>query len=134
MIYERLKELRNKNGITQSDLAKFLNVSQGTIGNWESGNRTPDLEMIIKIALYFNVSTDYLLGKSDSIHFFNNINGNGNVIQHAENGYCSSIQSHTPIPLEAELIDCFNNLSREKQLKLLTYAYELAGTNNKEDL
>ena len=51
MIYERLKELRLANNLTQADFAAAFNISQGTIGNWESGKRTPDIEMIIKISI-----------------------------------------------------------------------------------
>lgn len=60
--YERLREARRKANITQVQLAKECNVSQGTIANWESGYRTPDLDMLRKIASLLNVSYDDLLG------------------------------------------------------------------------
>lgn len=60
--YERLREARRKANITQVQLAKECNVSQGTIANWESGYRTPDLDMIRKIASLLKVSYDDLLG------------------------------------------------------------------------
>ncbi len=62
MLKDKLKELRKKRGITQTDFAKAFNISVGTIGNWETGNREPDYEMLAKIADFFHVSTDYLLG------------------------------------------------------------------------
>lgn len=65
MFAEKLKKLRKEKGITQIDLAKILNVANGTIGNWESGNRQPDYITLQKIADYFNVSVDYLLGRAD---------------------------------------------------------------------
>lgn len=61
----RLKELRTKRKLTQSEFAKQFNISNGAIGNWESGKRTPDSDMLVKIANFFNVTTDYLLGNSD---------------------------------------------------------------------
>ena len=65
MFLSRLKGLRKLKGITQAELSHALNVSQGTVGNWESGTREPDFFMLAKIADYFNCSTDYLLGRVD---------------------------------------------------------------------
>ena len=57
-----LKALRENSKISQAVLAKELGVAQGTVGNWESGSRTPDLDMLVKIAKYFDVTVDHLLG------------------------------------------------------------------------
>lgn len=65
MFAERLKELRCENDMKQSDLAKVLGVSASTIGMYEQGRRTPDLEVLNKIATYFQVSVDYLLGRTN---------------------------------------------------------------------
>ena len=61
-----LKELRAKKGITQTDLAKSLGISASAIGMYEQGRREPDSDTLIAIANYFQVTTDYLLGKSDT--------------------------------------------------------------------
>jgi len=61
----RLLELRNEKGLTQRQLAKVLNISQGTYNNWENGNTEPSIEQIIKLADYFDVTTDLLLGRTD---------------------------------------------------------------------
>lgn len=62
-----LKRLRIERGLTQSALAKELNVTQNAIFNWENEKREPNLEMIRKIADYFNTSLVYLLdGKEDA--------------------------------------------------------------------
>lgn len=66
MLSSRLKELRKKNGITQVDFAKAFNISTGTIGNWETGAREPDAQTLLKIANYFGVTVDYLLGETDT--------------------------------------------------------------------
>jgi len=63
---QRLKSLRAEKGINQNELAQAMNVKQGTIGNWETQKRAPDSEMLIRLADYFDVSTDYLLGKESS--------------------------------------------------------------------
>lgn len=60
-----LKELRLSKGITQGELAKQLSISRSTIGMYESGSREPDFETLELIADYFNVDTDYLLGRTN---------------------------------------------------------------------
>ncbi len=65
MFSQRLKGLRKEYGLTQIEFAKRFNISAGTIGNWESGNRTPDTDMLKRIADFFNTSVDYLIGRSD---------------------------------------------------------------------
>lgn len=62
----RLKELRESRLLNQHGLALMLNVSQSTISAYEVGSRTPDLETLISIAQFFDVSLDYLAGLSDS--------------------------------------------------------------------
>lgn len=59
---ERLKELRVERKLSQADLAKELNVSQRSISSWETGFRQPDFETLERIAKFFDVTTDYLLG------------------------------------------------------------------------
>ncbi|MGL4761852.1 MAG: helix-turn-helix domain-containing protein [Sarcina sp.] len=65
---ERFKKLRLEKEINQKDLSKILQTSTSTIGMWEQGRRSPDKEMLVKIADYFDVSIDYLLGRTDSKH------------------------------------------------------------------
>lgn len=62
---ERLKQLRTEKNLKQSELAQVLSVDQRTISNWESEKNEPPLETIIKIAKFFEVSTDFLLGLSE---------------------------------------------------------------------
>lgn len=69
MFAERLKKLRCESDMKQSDLAKVLGVSASTIGMYEQGRRTPDLEVLTKIANYFQVSVDYLLGRTTIKNF-----------------------------------------------------------------
>lgn len=61
---EIIQELRQEKGVYQKDLAKYLNVSNGTISNYEKGTHSPDLDTLIKLADYFGVTTDYLLGRT----------------------------------------------------------------------
>ncbi len=61
----RLKKLRLEKNESLESIAKILNVTLQTISNYENGKREMTPNTIIKLAEYFNVSTDYLLGKSD---------------------------------------------------------------------
>ncbi len=61
----RLKEIRTTNGVSQEKLAKQINVTQGMISQWEKGLCEPTATNICKIADFFGVCTDYLLGRQD---------------------------------------------------------------------
>lgn len=62
---ERLKDLREKNGISQGKLADEIGISRGALSYYENEQRTADIHILSKIAAYFNVTTDYLLGLKD---------------------------------------------------------------------
>lgn len=61
----RLKEIRKSRGISQIKLALDLNTNQNTISRYETGEREPGINELIRIADYFDVSLDYLLERSD---------------------------------------------------------------------
>lgn len=63
----RLKELRQENELTQFDVAKGIDTSQRNISRWENEDNEPSSSFVIKLAQYFNVSTDYLLGLEDDL-------------------------------------------------------------------
>jgi len=63
--YNRLKNLRGENNLLQKDLAEMLGLAQTTIANYEQGKRFPDEQTLLKIADFFNVSMDYLFGRSE---------------------------------------------------------------------
>lgn len=65
MLPERLKELRQDAKLTQKELAKAINTSQQNIGFYEKGVRKPKHETLSKLATFFDVSTDYLLGNTN---------------------------------------------------------------------
>ena len=64
---EKLKELRIENGLSQAQLADNLGnkITHSAIGLWELGKRIPNVESVIIIAKYFNVTVDYILGLED---------------------------------------------------------------------
>ncbi|WP_270638150.1 helix-turn-helix domain-containing protein [Limosilactobacillus mucosae] len=63
MIGNRIKELRKSKKMSQSELGKFIGVSQTTVTAWENGRAEPSSSYVAKLATFFNVSTDYLLGR-----------------------------------------------------------------------
>ncbi|BAB05162.1 helix-turn-helix transcriptional regulator [Halalkalibacterium halodurans] len=65
MFPERLRYLRKKHGLTMKELGKKINVAESTISGYENGNRKPDMDTLVKMAEYFNSSTDYLLGRTE---------------------------------------------------------------------
>ena len=76
----RLRELRKNRGLRQNDIAEKIGVSPQSYGYYENGINKPDPEMLIKLANFFQCSTDYLLGREDDF---------GNI----------TIQTEKPAPL-----------------------------------
>lgn len=62
---ERLRLLRNKKGLSQAEFASQIKISKSSVNMYERGEREPNFSILEKIADYFNVDMDYLLGKSD---------------------------------------------------------------------
>lgn len=61
MLGDRIRELRCSHSLSQVELAQRLHVSKQTISNWENNNVPPSIDTLIRIATFFDVSTDYLL-------------------------------------------------------------------------
>jgi transcriptional regulator with XRE-family HTH domain len=64
MFAQRLEKLRLEKGLTHQEMADMLGITRQAYGNYESGKREPDFKTLDKLADFFNVSLDYLLGKS----------------------------------------------------------------------
>ena len=62
---QRLKELRLKKGLTQTELGEKVGVKQNTFTNWENGKREPNFETLLKLASILNTTTSYLLGEKN---------------------------------------------------------------------
>lgn len=62
MLSTRIRELRLAGHITQTELAAALGVTKQSISNWENDNIQPSIDMLLRLADFFSVSTDYLLG------------------------------------------------------------------------
>ena len=102
---DRLKKLREEKGLTQLQLSTKINVSKSSIGGYERGTKKPSIGVLKTLSGYFDVATDYLLGKS-------NIRG----------GYEQVISL---IERKPELLDALINMSSEKQ-EVINYLYHLS--------
>lgn len=66
MLGERLRRLRTQKKLTQTEFANKIGITRGTYAHYEINKRQPDYETLVKIAEFYNVSTDYLLGATDN--------------------------------------------------------------------
>lgn len=64
----KIKELRQSRNLNQVQLAEKLGVTKQSVSNWENDNIMPSIEMLVKLALFFSVSTDYILGLQEKIY------------------------------------------------------------------
>lgn len=86
--HTRLKRLRQRHKMTQHDLAEILGVKPSTIANYESNRNEPAFDKLIVISTYFNVSIDYLLGRTEECHscIFHHVDANKLELIHQISG------------------------------------------------
>ena len=123
MFGQNLKKLRTSKNLSQSKLSKILGISSSTIGMYEQGRRFPDQTILTKIADFFDVSTDYLLGRNpqNPPTVFNNATDAMEFILKlptvmAYGGYDATKLS------DEEIIDFANDLLQ--QIELISYKYK----------
>lgn len=108
----RLKELRIYKGLTQTELANALGVATSTISMYEQGKREPSLEMLDFLCDFFNVDTDYMLGKTYKTTMF------------------PDFVSATSLSYDDKrILKPYNRLSTDGKNKVVEYAYDLLGTS-----
>ncbi|AFM01507.1 SOS response transcriptional repressor, RecA-mediated autopeptidase [Desulfitobacterium dehalogenans ATCC 51507] len=97
---QRIKSLREKKGLNQKELAEILKVNNSTLSQYENDVRVPSDDIKLVLANYFNVTTDYLLGRSDSIRpsndYLTGVPAGAIVIGEASTSYKHSYKS-TPL-------------------------------------
>lgn len=102
----RLKELREERHLTQNDIAKEIKTSQTNIGRWEKELNEPAASFLIRLADFFQCSTDYLLGREDDL---------GNITIHTE--------KPAPLPQdEQKLLDTYRKLDTVNKMHVSAYA------------
>lgn len=109
----RLAALRKERGLTQEGLAKIIQKKRSSVSGYETEGKEPDLELVCTLAEYFDVSTDYLLGKSDERNHIDEVFFNDTV----------NFEKHfraMPVELRPVISKCFDSfyllLSRDMQL------------------
>ena len=107
ILYDRIKELCSKNGITISKLESELDFGVSSIKKWEYSS-SPSVDKVLKIATYFNVSVDYLLGRTDIEGSISDILEDKDVIS-----FQRARQKATP-------------KDREKMMKILSVTFDYA--------
>lgn len=106
MITAIIKRLRSEKNISQQELAQRIDSNQRQVSKWENGVIEPNIESLIKLADYFEVSTDYLLGRSNDV----------GVIE--TNANLTAFQSN--------LLAVVAKLPRDDQFQVLGFAQALA--------
>ncbi len=66
----RLKELREAKRLSQTDVAQRLNVTRSTVSGYECNTITPSVEQLVKLAVLYNTSLDYMMGMENRIHLY----------------------------------------------------------------
>lgn len=107
MFWERFYSLCEKANIKPNPLAKQLGISSGVLNKWKNGG-IPNSNALIKIADYFSVSIDYLLGRTDNFH--------SNDKEQSENNLSSD---------EKKLIDIYNGISDDDKILLMAFGLQL---------
>ena len=134
---DRLRKLRREADVTQGQLAEVLGVVASAVGKYERiPDAYPSIEGLIKIADYFQVSTDYLLrGTQPGTMTENNINGvltNSTVLQ-ANRGGTVFNGEEVISPEAEELLHIYGKLSVRERLKLLNFAVDLEERSKAND-
>lgn len=63
MLGENIRRLRQERGLNQEELGRRVGASKQSVSNWENGNIAPSIDLLIRLADFFGVGTDYLLGR-----------------------------------------------------------------------
>lgn len=107
-----LRNLREEKGLSQVDLAKQLNITSQSLSQYELNKRMPDIDMINRLANYFNVSVDYLLGRTEIKETFYKTKESAN---------------HPYTTSEINILEEIHNLSSESQeeIKKLIELYKM---------
>ena len=125
---ERLRRLRRNANYTQAELSSMLGVVTSSVGKYESAaDSYPSVEILVKLAEIFDVSTDYLLrGLSVAPVLENNGTLNANAFIQANSGDVSVDSNSVQSPEAEELLKIYKNLTGLKRLELLSYAFKLS--------
>lgn len=129
---DRLRKMRRDRDVTQRQLAEFLGIQAAAVGKWENfKNAYPNIETLIRLADYFNVSIDYLLRGIQTQPIIEGTITNsslaGSVVQSNVLGGIV-MDDQTLSPEIKELVRIYRKLNGEKRYRLSKYAHDLEET------
>lgn len=106
----KLKELRKQKELSQKEIAEIIGVERNTYGNYEIERSEPSISMLTKLADYFDVSIDYLVGRADELDRV--------IIEH-------NITSD-----ERQMLQLYRKLNQNMKSRLIGYTYALIEQQN----
>ena len=127
MFSDILVELVHTKGVTMYELSQKTDIPQSLLSNYKNGKKKPALENIIKLADFFGVSTDYLLGRTD------NPNASGNSVIQSSNIVNGNNGDHSPLTvteteqqdeMTKELIKAFQSMSFTDKMEIMNAVLE----------
>lgn len=126
-IGKRLKMLRGSKGINQQQIADYLNVKRQTYSSYENDTSAPSIEILRKLSIYLEASSDFIIGLSDdqspiNVYSANNIQGS-NFVQGS--GSVTVGENDITSKEESELLRIYQELDVRSRAKLINTAFEL---------
>ncbi len=125
---DRIKELRSEYNLTLDELAEELNISKSTISRYENNIRIPNADFVKKVSEFFNVSSDYILGKTN---IKNPHTGNMYEFDSTEEAINFILENNIIIDVEGFDLNKLNSKEKEmfaeelaNQIKLIGYKYK----------
>lgn len=111
----RLKELREESKLTQKEVADAVGGTQSNLAKWEKEKIQPAADMVIKLADFFGVSTDYLLGRSDDF---------GNIILPTGSPTVPALSDD-----ERQLLELYSRMTHQQKIRAVAYCEGLLSTS-----
>lgn len=129
MISENIRKFRRSHSLTQQQLAKMMNVSNGTIAMWETGKRVPDVASLVALAGIFETTVDTLIDMQTNMVGSSNRAYNNNIMY---NGDIQSItisndekSTRELSEIECEIMNICQKLTTKQKMQLLNEAYRI---------
>jgi transcriptional regulator with XRE-family HTH domain len=127
MMNDRLVKLRKERNETQASVAKLLGIERTTYGKYETGGIQPPIDVILRLSEIFDVTTDYLIGKSDSREtLYNAQNISNSSVAQGAGTIAEGHQDRRDLSVEERgLIRAYRALGADQRVKLLIAAFDM---------
>lgn len=116
---DRIRQLRKENGLTQQEVAKALGVGQTTVANYENGTRLPDFEKLSAFADLYQVTSDYLLGRSMNIRSEAPAGELTHKDKPIEKEIAEAAKKKAAVYKFSDYMDCLNRCDKKKAVEIL---------------